>query len=359
MEGMLESVQALTERFCSGELLCEQELTVNIHQFKLRFAGYCSRLPGLPALQLQVQVAQSTLTWCMDSLWNCLEQSVPAPLLETMLHMLHNLQQAYPAAFNHEQFIPRWQQGVQTGRLLTQIQQWEQQSATGSELQQLFSEIIQEESRYNFRQWQYLSDMVQRIQYHLQSNTPADPVTTCCNILLRYNFNHPLMVAWIWQQVEAQTARLETPEEKYHCLLQYQKSLFIHLPGIHPGYASHAPSCGSLLEKQAEAEKNYWQHLMEEENKAAAAVAGGMEARIKTDLSVKQLAYMARLLSEEGIIGYPNHTQLLKLIASVFETKKTENISPESMRQSWYNPDSASKNILKEYLIHMLNRIKK
>ena len=81
--------------------------------------------------------------------------------------------------------------------------------------------------------------------------------------------------------------------------------------------------------------------------------------KITTTLSVKQLALMMRLLFDNGIVKHENQTQLLTKVAEWIKTDKRENISPGNLRVKYYDIDQPTKNIIKDYLIQMINQLNK
>ena len=83
------------------------------------------------------------------------------------------------------------------------------------------------------------------------------------------------------------------------------------------------------------------------------------EQLMLTSFSVSQLAVMARLLVDCNIIQHSNQTNLMKRIAGAFKTNKAGQISAESLRVKYYTPEPAAINIIKEYLLQMLNQLKK
>jgi len=79
--------------------------------------------------------------------------------------------------------------------------------------------------------------------------------------------------------------------------------------------------------------------------------------KILTDLSVPQLAYFLRILVETEVIKNPNDKELLKFYAQNSRTKKTENISSESLRVKFYNIEDNTKEEVKSIIIKLLNFI--
>jgi hypothetical protein len=81
--------------------------------------------------------------------------------------------------------------------------------------------------------------------------------------------------------------------------------------------------------------------------------------KLETDLSVAQLGYFIRLLFEAGILTNQNQRDVIKFFASQVKSKKTDNISPESLRTRFYNIEDGTRDAIKGIAIHVLNLINK
>ena len=79
--------------------------------------------------------------------------------------------------------------------------------------------------------------------------------------------------------------------------------------------------------------------------------------KLKTPLSVNQLAYLCKVLYALKVIQSANQTDVFKFIAENFETPNSKDISMQSLRSKYYIPDSKTKEAVKEIAINMLNFI--
>lgn len=79
--------------------------------------------------------------------------------------------------------------------------------------------------------------------------------------------------------------------------------------------------------------------------------------KLKTPLSVNQLAYFCKVLYDLKVIQSNNQTDVFKFIAENFETPNSKDISLQSLRSKYYIPDSKTKEAVKEIAIKMLNFI--
>lgn len=80
-------------------------------------------------------------------------------------------------------------------------------------------------------------------------------------------------------------------------------------------------------------------------------------AKLKTKLSVAQLAYFFRLQHDVGIISSKNQRDFLRKVSSQISTDRIENISFGSLSSKYYNVDSATKQAVKKVLTEMLESI--
>jgi hypothetical protein len=81
--------------------------------------------------------------------------------------------------------------------------------------------------------------------------------------------------------------------------------------------------------------------------------------KIKTTLSVAQLACLLRLFVEEKLMSNPNQTELINFFACHFTSLKQEQISGSSLRSKYYNIEGSSTEAVKDLLFQLLNRLKK
>lgn len=79
--------------------------------------------------------------------------------------------------------------------------------------------------------------------------------------------------------------------------------------------------------------------------------------KLKTPLSVNQLAYLCKVLYDLKVIQSTNQTDVFKFIAENFETPNSKEISMQSLRSKYYIPDVKTKETVKEIAINMLNFI--
>lgn len=80
--------------------------------------------------------------------------------------------------------------------------------------------------------------------------------------------------------------------------------------------------------------------------------------KISSGLSVAQIGYFCGLLCRAGIIESDNISNLLRIVCDNFKTAKTENISPESLRQRYYNVELGTMEAVHEKLNQLIELTK-
>lgn len=182
--------------------------------------------------------------------------------------------------------------------------------------------------------------------------SPAIDLPSFRDILIRLNFNLPSFIDWLSENFIQEIEAMSTISEKLQLvttqILKY-KSLNSIVNGYIPAERSvkHAviiifKTRLLYLTKQPFTETNF---------------AKGALPKINTVLSVPQLALFVRLMIETKMLNETNQSAVLKNIAAVVSTSKTNSISFESLRINYYTPNLATKNIVKEYLLQMIRLV--
>ena len=81
--------------------------------------------------------------------------------------------------------------------------------------------------------------------------------------------------------------------------------------------------------------------------------------KLKTNLTVKQIAYLFRALYDEGIIESKHKTDICNFIAESFSSKQKEDVSANSLRNAFESPDFNAVDFWHEKFTHLMQRAKK
>lgn len=106
-----------------------------------------------------------------------------------------------------------------------------------------------------------------------------------------------------------------------------------------------------LIEELSFLEKNNIIAKLQEENP-------GTNVKVLLDMSVAQLGCSLKFLVEAEIIKSPSDKELVNMIAKGARTKRTENISPESLRIRFYDIEENTKKEVRDLIFKLLNLIK-
>lgn len=170
-------------------------------------------------------------------------------------------------------------------------------------------------------------------------------------LLVNLNYNTLIFIQYLAEKLNKQLLQMQSAAEKIDYLaLEYIR--FKHCMAANPCVPAR-PSLASTMLPVIK------MHIaVVNEVKPAAAAMPALTTKTKTALSVPQLALFIRLIVDMKIIHADNHTSLLKTIAAVVSTPKVNDISAESLRNNFYTPNRAAREIMKDYLVGMLNLLK-
>ena len=81
--------------------------------------------------------------------------------------------------------------------------------------------------------------------------------------------------------------------------------------------------------------------------------------KLKTNLTVKEIAYLFRALHDEGIIESRQKTDVFNFIAENFSSKQKEDISGNSIKNAFDTPDFNAVDFWQEKFTHFMQKAKK
>ena len=80
-------------------------------------------------------------------------------------------------------------------------------------------------------------------------------------------------------------------------------------------------------------------------------------SKIRTKLSVPQLAYFFRIMYQLNLINNSNQSDILNFLSSNFETENTSEISFNSLKSKYYSVDPSTRSSVREIIIKMMNHV--
>jgi hypothetical protein len=205
---------------------------------------------------------------------------------------------------------------------------------------------IQSSKTMHYHQWLWWS------KFAACCKSAAMDLPSFRDILIRLNFNLPCFVDWLSenfiQQIEASSTMSEKLQLVISQILKYR-----NLNKIANGYIPAERSVKHAIITICKARLLYLtKQPLTESNVSNTALQ-----KINTVLSVPQLALFVRLMVETKLLNETNQSAVLKNVAAVVFTSKTNAISFESLRVNYYTPNLATKNIVKEYLLQMIRLV--
>lgn len=81
--------------------------------------------------------------------------------------------------------------------------------------------------------------------------------------------------------------------------------------------------------------------------------------KLKTNLNVKEIAYLFRVLFDEGIIDAKHKTDVFNFISESFSSKKADDVSPNSIKNAFDTPDYNAMDFWHTKFIHFAQKVKK
>ncbi len=211
---------------------------------------------------------------------------------------------------------------------------------------------------YTYRKFAYLKELLLSLE-KLSINSRSDEFCLMLEkLLMEMNFNHPFFAEYISNKLSAKAEEYETVQEKIEFWRGCQKEFapFEIKPSLslNPDAPSLKTSLTEIITSGlASLEKQTMQQRQQGSNEAMKG------EKIETKLSVSQLAVFLRLAAEEGIIVHKNQSDIFRRVAATFQTAKTDTISVQSLRGKYHSPERAATDIVKDYLIGMMNRLRR
>lgn len=172
------------------------------------------------------------------------------------------------------------------------------------------------------------------------------------------NFNHLDCFMLATQHIVDQVNSLPEETEKISTLRFYLKQINQSSDLKKISYNPELPSLTEMLRGWIEEEVVYYQRSLEK-NQVHDHKEVTFHPKLRSGLSVAQLAYFHRLLREVKIIDHQNQSDIFRFIAESYSTSKVIDISAESLGSKYYNAEESTRNAVKGYVIEMLNVINK
>ena len=216
-------------------------------------------------------------------------------------------------------------------------------------------------SGITFRKLIYFKQLIKDLTGALSSDISANYNDDVLNLMFYLNFNSYYFLTYATEKISREIQDLPSLIEQLERLSYWTKS--INQQHLKPGFAlksdrsSILDQLGTWLAEEI--------HFIEKKKQLTLMMPPGDsfmgkdDFKVNTTPSVPQLAYTIRILKEVGIITNTNQSALIRFFSKYFTSAKNENISAESLRIKYYNPEKSTINSLQELLGVLTNQTRK
>lgn len=386
MKDALKRIDTLvTTTICPTNFLIQQPKTEEIEDlFQAAFQAQLDIRERLKAeyfsvrkekkLELFVQRCQESVIHFADTIFHYSEQNV-APevqklymsLIGVLEDFLNFIESRFGSYFNQDAKIPQCykkfcvaEYKAMMETFLRNVKKHNIDKVLINIITQTYEGFYQENSQkeITFRRLIYLkkllTTLIQRVTLKKERITNQDII-----VLLQYfNFNHFRLCNFITEEISNQINELPANSLKIEKILWHIKesNQLQTKPqfALYPQYSNLKFLCLTWLEEEL-----FFLQKKEQPALLKNSAPGAEKTVLETSLSVSQIAMMARLLIDEGVIKNVSYRQLFKMVANTFKTNNVDRISPESLRIKSHSLEKSTVNNVKDVLIRLVNQVNK
>lgn len=207
-------------------------------------------------------------------------------------------------------------------------------------------------SSVTYRELYYLEQLVQSLDQRVDKAADLTEERVL-STLFQINFNSSALLHYLMDQLSDAIRQAETPQHAQQVLHQARQQFQVWAGGETQAYRPGYPPIHQQLLRWIEDELAY-----REKNGVVIATESQQEEaskKVKTSLTVPQLALWLRLSSEAGIFPRQNLSNLCRQFSRILHSSGQETLSAESLRGKYYQPDERSIGVLKDKVIAMFN----
>lgn len=286
-----------------------------------------------------------------------------------ILNILESLQQylltEYPAYCNRRHPVSLYTQKKTIKYFRRKLSEFlEQKNRADNELVRIvlspFRRLVRNKKPHlSFASRQYMFRLMKILLLHLSvSSEQKDRAKTLQENLYAINFNSIDFFNYCKKQVQDDIQNMDSQKDQI-------EKLYFHLK-IVSQQPIDTSTCFNTKRTNAKDFISHW--ILEEicflEKRMLLLARPGTDQqlvdqnfKIVTELSVAQVACFIRLLVESGVIKNKNRKELITFYAVYTQSKKQENISPESFRMRFYNIEESARLEIRSTIIQLLNHI--
>jgi hypothetical protein len=213
-----------------------------------------------------------------------------------------------------------------------------------------------------FRRLIYLKYLVSELMQLAKPEAKIDYSKLVFEHLFYLNFNSFSLVEYATSKIRKEIEALPSITSQLEYLSRTLKEL--NQTQIKPSFAlkPKRDSLKDILSKWLEEEI----HFIEKKQQLTLMMPPGVQRfenlndfKVKTTLSVPQIAYLVRILKDTGIITNDNKTDLIRFFSKYFSSVNNENISQESLRSKFFAYERSTVTHIQRVLTKLMDHSKK
>lgn len=215
-------------------------------------------------------------------------------------------------------------------------------------------------SGITYRKLLYAKTVQKELWALVQSAKPETDITEDLrNLMLYLNYNAIKAFSYYTHYMDTLVSQTETRLERIEKLSYILKKINqVQLkPGI--GYNRQAPALKDQLNNYIVEEMEHVQRVQQLSGVAGAQPNRASGIKIQLQLSVAQIACLIKLFYETEVMVNRNVTDLLRCLAGLVVSRKTETVSFDSLRAKYYNVEQGTQAAVKKLLLKMLHALEK
>lgn len=215
----------------------------------------------------------------------------------------------------------------------------------------------QMQKTYTLYQARYISQLWEdwHIEFSLNLGTLSDE--TLITFLISQNFNHSNFFRLIKAEILGELHQEDDPFIQEQVLVSFAKryngiSIKLGNP-FRPDY----PHIKTTLDDWLKKEIHQCRIKQKKHDPNQQTLIPKEGHKIETSFSVAQTAYFYKLLHKSGIITNKVQMDVLHVLSEKFRSKKTENVSFDSLHNKYYNVEDRTKESIREILKDLLKQV--
>lgn len=275
-----------------------------------------------------------------------------AGLKANLLDLVREIERTFAHHIDPEAIVPivyRKQLAEQCNKMLVTFSQSRKAPPLSEGLQQVFIRIFKRfttATSVTYHQFRYVTMLKEEVTHRLEEPTRTEE--TLRQLLLWLDCNSLSAFGYYTHHITEQLNTLETKNEKQERLMVLRKEITQApvKPDVH--YHPKIPSLRAQLLTFLSEELKIMESTASPPPSKAVLPAG--DFRLRTELSVSQLACLLKTLLDNRIITNPNVSELLRFFAQNIVTKRAEAISFDSLRAKYYNIESGTREATRQVL---------